>query len=135
MEELKQIDNNIEKFSLKEQTFISKVVEVIDGDTIKVVFKFCGKYYKWTCRLYGINTPETRTRNLEEKKRGLFVKEYVKEKLLNKIINVKCYDFDSFGRLLGDIYTDEQNFNEHLIDIKYACKFEDRKTYIWDFDL
>ena len=88
------IDNKIDYLNFNEQILNGKVVDVYDGDSIKLVLPFIikkeeSKYrlinkllkkkdiiklYKWNCRLSGIDTPEIRTKNLKEKKLGLEVR-------------------------------------------------------------
>ena len=54
---------------------IEKIVKVVDGDTVDVIIDLgFHTTVKKRIRLYGINTPETRTRDKEEKKRGLAAK-------------------------------------------------------------
>ena len=59
------------------------VDRVVDGDTIDVTIDLGFKVWKkMRVRMEGINTPESRTRDLEEKKRGLAAKDRLKEILL-----------------------------------------------------
>ena len=54
----------------------AEIVRVVDGDTVDAMVDLGFKIFKKIrIRLYGINTPETRTRDLEEKKRGLAAKD------------------------------------------------------------
>ena len=46
--------------------------------------------YKWTCRLTGIDTPEIRTSNHLEKQYGYFVRNQLRNKILNKVVRLKC---------------------------------------------
>lgn len=53
----------------------AKVIRVIDGDTIELLVDLgFGLHFKMKARLYGIDTPETRTKDLEEKKLGMRAK-------------------------------------------------------------
>ena len=81
---------------------MGKVVHVTDGDTIKVAIKFGEKPTRFTFRLSGIDTPETRKGEVKEF--GKHVKEVVKEMLLNKIIRLEAGEFDKYGRVLSRIY-------------------------------
>ena len=87
---------------------VSKVTKVIDGDTIDVILDMgFDIMYKQRVRLYGIDTPESRTRDLEEKKYGLLSKKFLQEHLksASKIV-IKTYKGDEtgkFGRILGDV--------------------------------
>ena len=55
------------ELSFEDQIIETKVISVYDGDTIKVVFPLNDIFYKWNCRLMGVDTPEIRTRNTKEK--------------------------------------------------------------------
>lgn len=86
---------------------IEKIIKVVDGDTIDVLIDLGFKtFVKKRVRVYGINTPETRTRNLEEKKLGLKAKARVEEILLEKeeVLVLKSHGVGKFGRVLGVIY-------------------------------
>jgi endonuclease YncB( thermonuclease family) len=121
---------NTPYFTFKGQSHICKCVSVYDGDTITVVFDTkivnggVGPYYKHRIRLLGIDTPELRTKNLEEKKMGIMVRDFVREKILNKIIRIECDEFDKYGRLLANVFIGDENINELLVDMKYAYKYD-----------
>lgn len=81
------------------------VTRVVDGDTfdaqVDLGFHVSVDY---TFRLFGIDTPETRTRDLAEKKAGFAAKERVLELLpVGSEVVVKVSDFGKFGRPLGDV--------------------------------
>ena len=60
---------------------VNKVTKVIDGDTIDVIIDLgFDIMYKSRVRLFGIDTPESRTRDLVEKKYGLMSKDFLKDK-------------------------------------------------------
>ena len=104
-----------------------------DGDTVKVVFPLQEKLYKWNCRIAGIDTPELRTRNKIEKAHGYMVRDKLREKILNKLVTIKCYDFDKYGRLLISIYCDNEKLsvNQWLIDNDYAFKYDGGTKKDW----
>jgi micrococcal nuclease len=120
-----EITDKVPAFSLEGFVKKCKVVSVYDGDTIKVVFPIHDKMYKWNCRLNGVDTPELRTRDELEKKYGYKVRDLLREKILNKIVTVRCGDFDKYGRLLIDIYceNEETSVSFWLIENKYAFKY------------
>ena len=112
---------NTPYFSLCDQEFTCKCVKVYDGDTITVIFKPFEQtsFYKFRIRLYGIDTPELRTKNKEEKKKGIIVRDFLRELVLDKIITIKCSDFDKYGRLLADLFIcqdDKCSVNQMMID-------------------
>ena len=127
------VDENIKEFSFIGDIKEAKVVSVYDGDTIKVVFKFADKLYKWNCRLEHVDTPELRTKNVKEKKYGYIVRDKLREKILNKVVNIKCNEFDKYGRLLIEILQDDDiTINQWLIDNKYAFKYEGGTKKNWE---
>ena len=92
-----------------------KVTRVIDGDTIDgMVDLGFSVYRKIRIRLYGINTPESRTRDLEEKARGLKAKDRLVEILEtngNEVI-LKSHGIGKFGRCLGELFYYNRNESE-----------------------
>ena len=91
-------------------------LKVIDGDTIdaEIDLGFDIKVKK-RIRFMGINTPESRTRDLEEKAKGLAAKERVKE-LLEGCENIKLtsHGVGKYGRCLGELFIDVVDDREKL---------------------
>ena len=91
----------------------AKILRIVDGDTIDVDIDlgFGVWIHKERVRLEWIDTPESRTKDLEEKKFGLLSKEYVRGLLpVGSIVKLVCKSYDSkgkFGRILGDIELEE----------------------------
>jgi len=117
-------------FNLKEKVIMYKykaqIERVIDGDT--AVFSVDLGFDVWTkiiVRFFGINAPETRTRNLNEKKAGFRCKEYVQLCLqeADKIeIQTVKRKKGKYGRYLATVFYNGINLNEELIDLKLAKK-------------
>ena len=81
-----------------------KIVKIIDGDTVDVDIDlgFGVWLHKERIRLYGIDTPESRTRDLEEKKYGLAAKQFLTNMLDDSGgIKLKSHGKGKFGRILG----------------------------------
>ena len=105
------------------------VRNVVDGDTVDVTLDLgFGVHLKERVRLFGINTPETRTRDKEEKKRGLAAKAFVKEAL--KLNGNECLiktrlkgAKGKFGRVLGTVYVDGLNLNAALVHKGHAERY------------
>ena len=117
---------------LKGKTVEGKVVSVYDGDTVKIIFPLNGVMYKWNCRLTGVDTPELRTSNKKEKAFGYVVRDLLREKILNKVVQVECDDLDKYGRLLTVIYMDGVNVNQWLIDNDYAFAYDGGTKRSWE---
>ena len=92
---------------------------VVDGDTVDVTIDLGFKiFHKARVRLYGIDTPESRTRDKDEKARGLLAKSYIVVKVEsteNIIIRTKKDAKGKFGRILGELIVDNTNLNEAMI--------------------
>lgn len=125
--------DNTKLFSLNGNTYIGKVVYVYDGDTLHVAFNECGDYYRWNCRIIGVDTPELRTKNQNEKILGYKVRDVIIEKLMNKIVTIKTYDFDKYGRLLIDIImpNEEITLSQWLINNGYAYAYDGGTKKSW----
>ena len=92
------------------------LIRVIDGDTIdaEIDLGFDVKVKK-RIRFIGINTPESRTRDLEEKARGLAAKDRVKALLEGcNNIHLTSHGVGKFGRCLGEIMLDRVDGKESL---------------------
>jgi endonuclease YncB( thermonuclease family) len=117
--------SNTDAFSFEGKEFLCKCVGVYDGDTVTVVFKpFENEpIYRYSIRLSGIDTPEIRTKNPDEKKKGLEVRDILRNEILDKLITIKCGKFDKYGRLLADIIYKGENINKWLISKGLAYEY------------
>jgi micrococcal nuclease len=136
MDTLENQTDKVEMFSLVGESFDAKVVKVYDGDTVHVVFKYFGRFLKWNCRVAHVDTPELRTKNEEEKKKGYEVRDKLRELILNKIVKIKCGEFDKYGRLLVEIMLiqngkPDTNVNDWLVTNGYANKYEGGTKEKW----
>ena len=109
-----------------------KVVRVIDGDTVDVDIDlgFGVWLKKERIRLYGIDTPESRTRDLEEKKYGLAAKEFLTKMLDDDggiILKTQKDAEGKFGRILGELWRTteygDQSINQYLVDNHHAVRY------------
>ena len=103
---------------------IKEVVKVVDGDTIDIVIDLgFNLSKKERVRLAGIDSPESRTKDLEEKELGLESKEFLKRRLEDgkaSGLRVKTEKDGKYGRMLGWIYCGETNINTEMVDRGYA---------------
>jgi len=107
-----------------------QLIRVVDGDTVDVLIDVgFSTFRKERVRLYGINAPESRTRNLEEKKLGIAAKERLKEilKSFGKsfVIKTEIDKKGKYGRILGQLYDlDYQNCaNDMMITEGHAVEY------------
>ena len=122
------------------QYYVKKVENVVDGDTIDVVIDLgFDILFASRVRLAGIDTPESRTKDLKEKKLGTESKEYLKKHLKDaKSVVIKTEKMNSsekFGRILGWIYVngDTESLNDKMINDGYAWGYMG-DTKVKDFD-
>ena len=123
----------------------AKLIKVVDGDTIDALID-CGfsTFKKERVRLRGINAPESRTRDKEEKKKGLAakarLKELIKEGKNEFIIQTSIDKKGKYGRLLGVIFplhekklvveieaVDSRSYNQVLVDEGHATEYDGGK--------
>jgi micrococcal nuclease len=107
--------------------YVRKVENVVDGDTIDVLIDLgFDILFQSRVRLAGIDTPESRTKDLAEKTLGLESKEYLKKHLKDaKSVVIKTEKMDSsekYGRILGWVYVngDTESINDKMINDGYA---------------
>ena len=104
-----------------------KLLRVIDGDTVDVDIDlgFGVWLRKQRIRLYGIDTPESRTRDLEEKKYGLAAKEFLQKWTGAGELTIKTHKDakGKFGRILGELWTFDTNINEKMIERYHAVRY------------
>ena len=114
---------------------VTEINRVVDGDTIDVTIDLgFDLYKKERVRVAGIDTPEKRTRDLEEKALGLDATNYLKEKLEDTIagdeeLTIRTElkgGMGKYGRLLGWLYIGEDtlSINETMITEGYAWAYD-----------
>jgi micrococcal nuclease len=120
--------------------YVRKVEGVVDGDTIDVLIDLgFDILFASRVRLAGIDTPESRTKDLKEKALGLESKEYLKKALKDaKSVVIKTEKMDSsekYGRILGWVYIngDTVSLNDMMINDGYAWGYLG-DTKVKDFD-
>ena len=103
------------------------VVKVVDGDTIDVDIDlgFGMTYKKQRVRMLGIDTPESRTRDLVEKKFGKASKAHLKSILESGGIQLVSHDKGKFGRILGELFIGDSSYsiNQQMIDEHHAVAY------------
>jgi len=114
---------------------VTKIDKVLDGDTIDVTIDLgFDLYKKERVRIAGVDTPEKRTRDLEEKALGIDATNWLKEKLNETIkgddeLTIRTElvgGTGKYGRLLGWLYVGEStiSLNEQMITEGYAWEYD-----------
>lgn len=105
-----------------------KVLRIVDGDTVDVDIDlgFGIWMHRERIRVMGIDTPESRTRDLTEKAFGLAAKEFVKSLMpigSTQIIKTQKDKTGKFGRVLGDFIIEDKLLTEHMIENYHAVPY------------
>ena len=104
------------------------VTRVVDGDTVDAEIDLgFDIVFKSRIRLFGVDTPESRTRDLDEKARGKLAKDFLSFCLASSdehVIKTSVDGKGKFGRVLGEIYCDGKNINLLMIDKHHAVAYK-----------
>ncbi len=105
-----------------------KIVRVIDGDSIIVDIDLGFNHFihNEPIRLYGVDTPECRTRDAQEKAAGLLAKKFVEDALhIGGTYKLETREKGKFGRYLGTIFlTNNTSINSALISENLAVAYK-----------
>ena len=114
----------------------AKITRVVDGDTLKALVDVgFNMHHDVTLRLYGIDCPETRTKNLEEKEKGFEAKAIMIQLLeaCEYVVDIKSHGVDKYGRCLAEIVSvtshgERKNINRILLDEGLAVDYYGKKS-------
>ena len=105
---------------VKKHGYSCKLVRVVDGDTADAMIDLgFNVWVKERIRFYGVDTWESRARNLEEKKKGLAAKAYVKDLLENSDegkFSIISHGKGKYGRVLGEIFIQDESENNICVN-------------------
>ena len=122
---------------VKKHGYSAKLVRVVDGDTCDAMIDLgFNVWVKNRIRFYGVDTWESRTRDLEEKKLGLAAKAYVKDLLENADegkFSIISHGTGKYGRVLGELFVKghEKSVNELLKDEGHAYEYHGEKKKVF----
>jgi endonuclease YncB( thermonuclease family) len=144
--------NSTPFFTLNGKKMYCRVVNVYDGDTITVVLNIFDGFYKFSVRMNGIDTCEIKSKNEKNKELACFARSRLislitdkdisetsllkDRRTINNFLNknvycvwIECLDFDKYGRLLANIYkndnvlTPSESFSSILLKEKLAYTY------------
>ena len=110
-----------------------KVIKVYDCDTITIATKFpyvtslneSNIMYRFHVRLLGIDTPEMKTKNEDEKSIAHLAQKALSELILNKNVSLKNTSLDKYGRILANVYTENGiELSSWAISNRYAVSYD-----------
>ena len=135
-------DIHTPEFTLDKSFIPGRLVDIIDGDSLVIILPVFNSYYKYHVRINGIDTCEMKSKNQDNKILALkarlellcLITQDTKQeydinitrtdikRILNEsvfLVYLECKDFDKYGRLLADVYTDKTKtimLSQHLLD-------------------
>ena len=153
-EDFRQFGGSTPELSINGLKTYGRLIDVYDGDTVKVILPTFGSYYKFTIRLNDIDTCEIKSKDKVLQNNGIKARDRLFELVTNiKVITkndikktlesdvylvwVDCCNKDKYGRVLANIYKDKdttKSFSEILLEEKLAYKYEG-KTKLSDDDI
>lgn len=124
---------------MHQESYSATVEHIVDGDTCDILVDLGLNILKRErIRLAGIDAPETRSRDLDEKRLGLDAKAYLERALLTRRIRIKIVPtgkspYDKFGRLLAYVYDDAlcaagTSINEQMLADGYAFAYDGKSA-------
>ena len=122
---------------IKKYEYIAKLVRVVDGDTADAMIDLgFDTWVKKRIRFYGVDAWESRTRNKEEKVKGLAAKEFVKDLLENSDdgkFAIRSHGVGKYGRVLGELFVKghESSVNELLKENGHAYEYHGEKKKVF----
>ena len=122
---------------IEKHNYSAKLVRVVDGDTCDAMIDLgFDTWVKKRIRFKGVDTWESRTRNKEEKVKGLAAKAYVKDLLENSDdgkFSIISHGVGKYGRVLGELFVKghEKSVNDLLIENGHAYEYEGGKKKVF----
>ena len=143
-EDFKQYGGSTPSLSINGLKCYGRLIDIYDGDTVKVILPTFNSYYKFTIRLNGIDTCEIKCKDKILQENAIKARDRVLELLTNNKINTKkdiknllesdvflvwveCLNNDKYGRILANIYKDKnekKSISEILLEEKLAYSYE-----------
>jgi endonuclease YncB( thermonuclease family) len=113
--------NNIPEFTFQIQK--GYVVKVYDGDTITIAFDYNNHIYRKSVRLSGIDTPEMKSKNPQEREFANKARQFVEDKVMNKWVYLTEISNDKYGRILAKVSVGNLCINDELLRLKLAVPY------------
>lgn len=146
-EDFKQYGGSTPELSVNGLKCYGRLIDVYDGDTVKVILPTFNSYYKFTIRLNGIDTCEIKSKDKILQDKGIKARDRVLELLTNNkkdtkkdiknllesevfLVWIECFNNDKYGRILANIYKDKnekKSISEILLEEKLAYSYEGKK--------
>ena len=114
-----------------------RVIQVDDCDTITIATKISNLenslIYRFEIRLSGIDTPEIKSKNHDEKEIAKLVQQKLHNKIIGKIVQLKNINIEKSSRLLAEVYFNDIFINKWLIETNCAVEYDGGTKQIVDW--
>jgi endonuclease YncB( thermonuclease family) len=103
------------------------VIKVYDGDTITIASKLpyeSSPLYRFSVRLNGIDCPEIKSKDENEKECAKIAKKEMNDLIMNKMVTLKNVQTEKYGRILADVYIGDLHLNQHMIEKRLAVTYD-----------
>lgn len=103
------------------------VIKVYDGDTITIASKLpysTSLLYRFSVRLNGIDCPEIKGNDENEKQCAQIAKQEMSNLVMNKIVTLKNTKTEKYGRILADVYIDDLHLNNYMLEKRLAVTYD-----------
>ena len=123
---------------IKKYEYSAKLVRVVDGDTCDALIDLgFNTWVKKRIRFKGVDTWECRTRDLDEKKKGLAAKAFTKNLLENSDdgkFALRSHGVGKYGRVLGELFVkgETKSVNDLLLENGHAYEYEGGKKKVFN---
>jgi len=104
-----------------------QVIKVYDGDTITIASKMPypeSPMYRFSVRLNGIDTPEIKGKNADEKEIAKKARDELSALIMSKTVTLKNVQSEKYGRILAEVYLEDVCLNDWMIEKKFAVKYD-----------
>ena len=103
------------------------VIKVYDGDTITIASKMPyenSPLFRFNVRLNGIDTPEIKSKNENEKILAKKARDSLSQLIMNKHVTLQNVKNEKYGRILADVYLGELHLNKWMIDQSFGVAYD-----------
>lgn len=122
-------DSTIEFVPQLQEDIPYYVIKVYDGDTITLAVKFDWdpNWYRMHVRLLGLDTPEMRSQDSEEKSKASQAKDTLSAMILGKYVTLSDISVEKYGRILANVWYEGKNMSEYMIDMGLGVYYDGGK--------
>lgn len=115
--------NNCEPFLPLKDGDRATVVKVYDGDSLTLGFVDRDKNVRVSCRLLGIDTPETRGSSKREKALAVKARDRLHSFVMGKVVTIRRPGKEKYGRVLADLETDGcESVADYMLEDREVCR-------------